>query len=942
MSSYDLTVVLWKPQKVITFPWSWRRTRLKVLLKALGINAQFLYHTFREREVFKLISEEMKSKKLLLQINDFALGNNIRYLREIAKEKEIYILMQQEESKKLQSHMRFLAEVSKKIFVTQERYRKEWFKYIRPQDREKIIKLPFPVTVGRILPKEFCREKLGIKTKYAIICWGYRRKVKKYDLPLEWIKEWEDTSLLYCGSVESFHKYFDRLLREKIKELNLEDRVFFSENGISDEDADIWFGAADLKVYPHSKFAECSVIDAMGRGKCVVTPDREGFEELGQEGGVIPTKDLKSKVRELLENPKLRERFEKKSLYYREKYNWFNYVRELIRHLGLQDKTPPKVAVCVPVRNAQEHILDHLKSWANTYYPKERIKFYFIDGHSTDRTRELIREFCTKNKMNFRIELDPPYKNPIKASGWIADTMNKFKDLLEDEEWVAIVDSDIIYFEPCTLAKLLAEDKDIIAPYVYTWPSTEKFYDCTLFRKDGWMFGKKAPWRKEKRPIEMESVGSFVLMRREIFDTCSFENPLPTLQLIRKARKLGYRVWALPTAIAFHKVLKEGHPPISYYVKKGILPKEVLMKIPPAQAWLVEGQEKNFKIQRDLKFELKKVKRKRCKVCGSKNIYRKGKFWRCWDCDAIVEELKEEKEFYNVLIIIADAFRYDYFLKSKVPLIWDKGPIFKCITDQIHTGRAVPVLLTGLRRENIYLIDHHLKGVRRKNVELFFTESVEIKSINAWDIFDINGFTLGYINYDWNHQSESQLLTVNQVSLFPSFPRIKNLETLIQSEPFFGVLHFWSTHSPYGFGTFPRNCEAIYQKMNRLFQQGKFQELHKMYQHGVKGFEKQMENLKKILEKKNLLDRTLVVITADHGEALGESGRWGHAATLWEDDKTLEELRRKEIQEIPLLFYHPNLPRVHMGTCKQEDILPTILKLIRMKVSTKFDGREVL
>jgi len=294
----------------------------------------------------------------------------------------------------------------------------------------------------------------------------------------------------------------------------------------------------------------------------------------------------------------------------------------------------------------------------------------------------------------------------------------------------------------------------------------------------------------------------------------------------------------------------------------------------------------------------------------------------------------------NILMIVADSLRYDYFMSSEIPRIFQKGYLFKCRTDQIQTGRAVPVLLTGKRRENISL--HETRENLERNPETFFFEGTEIKSITAWDIFDINNYTLGYINLDWEHQTKEKLLKENQISLFPTFPNIKNLETLLSKEPFFGVLHFWSTHVPYGFGRFPQGCDYFYKKCYKLQEEGNTKELHRLYKHGVEGFEKQMKILKEILEERNLLERTLVVITADHGEALGESGRFGHAASIWEDAKSLEELRRKEIQEIPLLFYHPSFPRVHLGSCKQEDILPTILKLVGIKVQTKFDGRALL
>ena len=62
-----------------------------------------------------------------------------------------------------------------------------------------------------------------------------------------------------------------------------------------------------------------------------------------------------------------------------------------------------------------------------------------------------------------------------------------------------------------------------------------------------------------------------------------FENPCPTLQFCRNARKQGYKVWAAPWVEIFHadvyKERKETRLPPEYYVEKGELPKKILEKI---------------------------------------------------------------------------------------------------------------------------------------------------------------------------------------------------------------------------------------------------------------------------------------------------------------------------------------------------------------------------
>ena len=918
MEDYDFTLIRWTTNRLgpdfdYFFP---EKERFLPALYSLGIRAKVIDTSKWEtkKNPFKKIVKEIKTDKVVLTLSEWAASKDYRNLIEFIKseKKELYILVQAEENKTVQETLGQILLYTEKAFVTLEKY-KETFARMYPQFREKFYVLPYPVQRGRIFNKEEARKILDIQTPYVLICWGCPRKVKQFDKVLKWIKNWSDTSLLIAGSLEEVasHKRFLNSLKRYVKENKLEKRVFFSENMITHEDVDIWFSAADLKVYPHSGYACASVTYAIGHGKCVVTNAHPNFKELSKQAGIVPSKNFESTIRNLLDNPQERTRQERKSLGYSKKWNWFEWTKKLVKELNIPIKKPPKVAVIIPVKNVEKFIIRHLENWKNLCYPKDRLKLYFMDGYSTDRTRELIEKYCKQNKINYEIHLEPKYNNPINASGWIANTMRAFRKYLQDEEYVAIVDADIVYWNPFLLGQLLIEDVDIIAPYVYTEPTgqlkydtksaaTRYFYDCTLFRRDNYLFPKKVFWKQTKGLIEMDSVGSFVLVKREVYDNCYWDNPLPTLQFLLDARKLGYRIWTKPKARVFHRYFTNGHKSIEQHVKEGRLPKSVLAKVPNYLGFLPRGMIK--KLSREKTYTWQKLKskvKKGCPACLSKNLFiEHGRVW----CRGCGYNLGTDVEKYfskpNVLIIVASSLRYDYFMRSKVPRLLEKGLLFKCSSEG-EFEKALNVLLSGLKSENL--------------------ESNVGKSKTAWDIFKKAGYTVGYINLSWKEQSESELLKKNYPSHFRTFPRIKNLRVLLENEPFFGVLHFWSTFSPYGLGDFPRESERVYKEVKKLLSNGKFEEAHKIYEHGVRGFEKQMKALKEILEKRNLLESTLIVITSDYGESLS----------------TKEE-------NVPLLFYHPSFSRIHLGSCSQEDILPSILKLIGIEVSLSFDGKVIV
>src|SRR5205823_11753598 len=80
------------------------------------------------------------------------------------------------------------------------------------------------------------------------------------------------------------------------------------------------------------------------------------------------------------------------------------------------------------------------------------------------------------------------------------------------------------------------------------------------------------------------------------------------------------------------------------------------------------------------------------------------------------------------------------------------------------------------------------------------------------------------------------------------------------------------------------------------------------------------------------LDHTLVVITADHGESLGEHGERTHG--LFAYDSTLR---------VPLVFYAPGRirPGVVRDTMRLVDVVPTIVDLVGAPALPDADGRTV-
>jgi membrane-anchored protein YejM (alkaline phosphatase superfamily) len=72
------------------------------------------------------------------------------------------------------------------------------------------------------------------------------------------------------------------------------------------------------------------------------------------------------------------------------------------------------------------------------------------------------------------------------------------------------------------------------------------------------------------------------------------------------------------------------------------------------------------------------------------------------------------------------------------------------------------------------------------------------------------------------------------------------------------------------------------------------------------------------LEKRGLLDKTIVVITGDHGEEFMEHGRWGHNSTF----------SREQISP-PLILWVPGAgAKEHPELSSHHDLAPTVLRAL--------------
>lgn len=254
----------------------------------------------------------------------------------------------------------------------------------------------------------------------------------------------------------------------------------------------------------------------------------------------------------------------------------------------------------------------------------------------------------------------------------------------------------------------------------------------------------------------------------------------------------------------------------------------------------------------------------------------------------------ETDKIDNVYVFIADSVRYD----SLPECVADRGRTFKMAAAALCTPQAVPSIATGL-----YAPRH---GVT------WFNESLN-ESLTT--LFDLDA-TTGYNEVVWEGRAVQDILNE---------PGTVDLETL--DEPFVVLEHDNGGHSPY-VGYKDHATAEMFSKISDV------EQLRDLYRRTVDESTSRFEQRLRILEQRGLLENTLVIYLADHGELLGEHGGFiGHGLPA-----------APEVAHVPAVFIHDSLENDHGDTfLHQTDIFPTIRSIIGGPGQTvDCDGQSLL
>lgn len=196
--------------------------------------------------------------------------------------------------------------------------------------KEKIVTIPNGLNLKRFDKKEDNKlKKKYSKNKKLLLYVGRIHESKGIHYVLEAIKEL-DINFLIVGRDTGFKA----ILENKIKELNLEKRVYFINNADDKLIAKSYSIADAFVLFSEWEGFGITVIEAMAAGKPVLVSNRGALPHLvknGKNGYVIKFKDinsLKEKIRFLLDHKKISKKMGNEGKSFSKRFGWSRVVLE--------------------------------------------------------------------------------------------------------------------------------------------------------------------------------------------------------------------------------------------------------------------------------------------------------------------------------------------------------------------------------------------------------------------------------------------------------------------------------------------------------------------------------------------------------------------------------------------------------------------------------------
>ena len=304
----------------------------------------------------------------------------------------------------------------------------------------------------------------------------------------------------------------------------------------------------------------------------------------------------------------------------------------------------------------------------------------------------------------------------------------------------------------------------------------------------------------------------------------------------------------------------------------------------------------------------------------------------------------------NVILLTMDALRADHLssygyerdTSPNLQRLADRGTLYRnAYSASSHTREAVPAILTGRYPDEAIHSNYHRASdtaATHLKREGFTTAGFHSNPF----VSRAYGFDDGFDTFDDDlHLGKHKIIALAQRAL----DKLRNrhyaraneinkrslawIDSLDGEEPFFLWNHYMDPHGPYEpFDEYrdlfhdesvsDKYAQKLYKRAinsPESISESERELLIDLYDAEIRYTDEQVQQFMDALEDRELLDETLIVITADHGDAFGERGYYEHPRYVHE-----------ELTRVPMIVLQPNGDGKTVETpVNTIDIVPTLL-----------------
>lgn len=307
----------------------------------------------------------------------------------------------------------------------------------------------------------------------------------------------------------------------------------------------------------------------------------------------------------------------------------------------------------------------------------------------------------------------------------------------------------------------------------------------------------------------------------------------------------------------------------------------------------------------------------------------------------------------NVLFVLVDTLRADHLstygygreTSPRIDALGESGWVFE--NHISHAGQTVPatisMMLSKFPAEHGFL--HKGPGHFSKHPPYFDSELLLLPEVLRKANYRTGGFVANPFlmkkhnfnqgfDYFLHDQGRGAVLTRAALAWIDRSAE----ET---SQPFFAYLHLMDVHSPYQPPARYAKMFAAGREGSLVYHNGPAPDLSKrdleytmaLYDAQIRYLDDLVDELLKGLQERGLLENTIVVLTADHGDEFLEHGGLGHGTSVY-----------GELLRVPLILSFP--PQLEPGRriehlTQHIDLAPTLLELLGLAKPPSFRGSSL-